>query len=80
MKLSSALTSDFDYGTRSGGASYFRSGAVRIKQGSDVQVIAKVHGSQFYEVEITWDDADGLQLWCDCPYWSRLLVKGPRAR
>jgi uncharacterized Zn finger protein len=59
MKLSSVLSSDFDYGTRSRGATYFRSGAVRIKQGSSIEVSAKVRGSQFYAVEIAWDEADG---------------------
>jgi superfamily II DNA or RNA helicase len=70
MKLSSVLSSDFDYGTRSRGAVYFRSGAVRIKLGSAVEVSAKVRGSQFYEVEIGWDEADGLTLWCACPYFD----------
>src|ERR1700694_316484 len=70
MKLSSALSSDFDYGTRSRGAAYFRSRAVRIKQGSSIEVSAKVRGSQFYAVEIAWDEADGLTLWCACPYFD----------
>ena len=70
MKLTSALSSDFDYNTRSRGASYFRSGAVRIKQGSDVEVHAKVQGSQFYQVDIAWGEADGLELWCECPYFD----------
>ncbi len=70
MKLSSALSSDFDYNTRSRGAVYFRSGAVRIKQGSATEVYAKVQGSQFYAVEISWDDVEGLDFWCECPYFD----------
>jgi superfamily II DNA or RNA helicase len=70
MKLSSALSSDFDYQTRSRGVQCFRSGAVRIKQGSDVSVHAKVQGSQFYEVGILWHREHGLNLRCDCPFFE----------
>lgn|SRR5579871_1015839 len=70
MKLSSALSSDFDYNTRSKGTAYFRSGAVRIKLATDTEVHAKVHGSRFYETELTWDAGEGLDLWCDCPYFE----------
>jgi superfamily II DNA or RNA helicase len=70
MKISSVLSSDFEYGIRSRGAEYFRSGAVRIKLGSATEVHAKVRGTQFYEVTITWEAKSGLELWCDCPYFD----------
>ncbi|HTS25098.1 MAG TPA: DEAD/DEAH box helicase [Bryobacteraceae bacterium] len=69
MKLSSALASQFDVGVRSRGASYFRSGAVRIERGSDTEVEAKVRGSRTYDVDITWDGRS-LGLFCDCPYFE----------
>jgi superfamily II DNA or RNA helicase len=70
MKLTSALEHDFDHGTRSRGASYFRTGAVRIERASDSAVNAWVQGSRLYEVEIRWDSAEGLSLRCACPYFG----------
>ncbi|HJT88797.1 MAG TPA: DEAD/DEAH box helicase [Bryobacteraceae bacterium] len=70
MKLSTALRSDFGSGTRLRGASYFLSGSVRIEHGSGVEVRARVRGSRWYEVEISWDEKDGLALACDCPFFE----------
>src|SRR5438128_2650463 len=69
MKLASALSSDFDDGVRSRGASYYRSGAVRIQAGSASEVEARVRGSRVYDVEISWD-GKMLTLFCDCPYFE----------
>jgi uncharacterized Zn finger protein len=69
MKLASALSSDFDADVRSRGASYYRSGAVRIQSGSASEVEARVRGSRVYDVEISWDGAM-LTLFCDCPYFE----------
>jgi superfamily II DNA or RNA helicase len=70
MKLTSALETDFDPGTRSRGAQYFRMGAVRIERASDSRVTAWVKGSRLYEVEIRWDIGEGLSLRCACPYFG----------
>lgn len=70
MKLTSALEHDFDHGTRSRGAQYFRTGAVRIERASDSGVNAWVQGSRLYQVEIRWDSAEGLSLRCACPYFG----------
>ncbi|HEV3330585.1 MAG TPA: DEAD/DEAH box helicase [Bryobacteraceae bacterium] len=69
MKLTSALEHDFDLGTRSRGAQYFRTGAVRIDRASDTAVTAWVQGSRLYEVEIRWDSGE-LSLRCACPYFE----------
>ena len=69
MKLASALSSQFDDGVRSRGASYFRSGAVRILSGSASEVQARVRGSRLYDLEISWDGRK-LTLFCDCPYFE----------
>ena len=69
MKLASALSSDFDDGVRSRGASYFRSGAVRLLVGSASEVEARVRGSRVYDVGIAWDSGM-LILFCDCPYFD----------
>ncbi len=70
MKLTSALEHDFDHATRSRGAHYFRTGAVRIERASDTCVSAWVQGSRLYEVEINWDSGEGLSLRCACPYFG----------
>ena len=70
MRLTSALEQDFDIGTRSRGANYYRTGAVQIDRASDSRVHAWVKGSRVYEVEIRWDPADGLSLRCACPYFG----------
>ncbi|MFN7993994.1 MAG: SNF2-related protein [Bryobacteraceae bacterium] len=69
MRLVSALAYDFNDGVRSRGAAYFRSGAVRIAQGTESTVVAYVRGSRTYDVEITWDGKH-LVLFCDCPYFE----------
>jgi superfamily II DNA or RNA helicase len=70
MKLTSALEHDFDIGTRSRGAQYFRTGAVRMDRASDTAVNAWVQGSRLYEVEIRWEIGEGLSLRCACPYFE----------
>src|ERR1039457_5899517 len=69
MKLASALSSDFDDGVRSRGASYYRSGAVRLQVGSASEVEARVRGSRVYDVGIAWGRGM-LVLFCDCPYFE----------
>ena len=69
MKLASALSSDFDDGVRSRGASYYRSGAVRLQVGSASEVEARVRGSRVYDVGIAWGRGM-LILFCDCPYFE----------
>ena len=69
MKLASALSAQFDVDVRSRGASYYRSGAVRIHAGSATEVEARVRGSRTYDVEITWDGRK-LTLFCDCPHFE----------
>lgn len=69
MKLASALAPDFDSDVRARGASYYRSGAVRIQRGSNREVEARVRGSRLYEVEIAWD-GKVLTMFCDCPYFE----------
>ena len=70
MKLASVLSPQFDDTVRSRGISYFRSGAVRIRSGSDSQVEARVRGSRVYDVEINWDGRL-LSLFCDCPHFEK---------
>ncbi len=69
MKLASALSSRVDDGVRSRGAGYFRTGAVRVQNGSASEVNAQVRGSRVYDVEISWD-GHVLTLFCDCPYFE----------
>jgi len=69
MKLTSALSADFDSTVRSRGASYYRSGAVLLRAGSLRKVEARVRGSRIYDVEITWDGRE-LILFCDCPFFE----------
>jgi len=69
MKLANALSADFDPDVRSRGASYYRSGAVRIRRGSDTEVEARVRGSRQYDVELNWDGTT-LCMFCDCPYFE----------
>ena len=70
MRLTSALEHDFDLGTRSRGAHYFRTGVVQIDRASDSAVHALVRGSRVYKVEIRWDASEGLSLRCTCPYFE----------
>src|ERR1041384_3633462 len=69
MKLSKRLGGDFSSQTRARGSDYYRAGWVRIQQGSDSAVTAKVQGARQYEVSIHCDDQE-LTMWCDCPYFD----------
>jgi superfamily II DNA or RNA helicase len=69
MKLSADLAHDFPAQIRTRGASYFASGAVRIRHGSDIEVESRVQGARLYEVTISWEDPE-LTLLCDCPYFE----------
>jgi superfamily II DNA or RNA helicase len=70
MKLAAALEHDFDHQTRYRGAMYFRSGAVRVQLSTAKEFQARVQGSRMYEVEIEWEAEEGLNLYCDCPYFD----------
>ncbi|HLK62692.1 MAG TPA: DEAD/DEAH box helicase [Bryobacteraceae bacterium] len=70
MKLASVLSLSFDEGVRSRGASYFRSGAVQIRSGSEAEVDARVRGTRVYDVAITWDGRL-MTLFCDCPHFAQ---------
>jgi superfamily II DNA or RNA helicase len=69
VKLSTAIQSDFESYVRARGVTYYLSGAVRIKRGSDTEVNARVQGARNYEVDLSWDDGE-LSLGCDCPYFD----------
>jgi superfamily II DNA or RNA helicase len=67
MRLSELFESDFEYPSRSGGESYYRSGAVSIQHGCDTDVEAKVRAeSRRYGVEMGLDDQGNFNMWCDC--------------
>ena len=71
MNLSARLTRDFSTTTRSRGRNYYRSGMVRIEDGSDSSVIAHVRGSRVYKVSLDLDADGTLFVECDCPYFDR---------
>lgn len=68
-KLSTKLAHIFEPAIRGRGHNYFAQGQVRIESGSAYQVHAMVRGTQFYEVEMRWENGD-LSLYCACPYFD----------
>ncbi|HEV2381711.1 MAG TPA: SNF2-related protein [Terriglobia bacterium] len=69
MKLSQRLSRDFTASARSRGRDYFWQQRVRILQGSNSQVEAKVRGSETYGVSLDWKNGV-LSAFCDCPYFD----------
>ena len=69
MRLSSDLATDFSEQTRNRGAGYYASGSVRIVNGSEAEVEARVRGAREYYVDLVCED-DSLNLSCDCPYFD----------
>ncbi len=69
MNLLKRLTGDFSAAVRNRGKSYFWQGRVRIQNGSNSQVEARVRGSRTYEVSLDWKNGV-LSAWCDCPYFD----------
>ena len=69
LKLSSKLAHIFDAAIKVRGQTYHAQRKVRISSGSGNRVKATVRGSQFYEVEMKWENGD-LSLFCDCPYFE----------
>lgn len=69
MNLSSRLARDFPVTVRRRGEEYYFQRSVLIEKGSDTQVEASIHGSQQYDVELSWTPGS-LNVWCDCPYFE----------
>ncbi|MGH9767464.1 MAG: SNF2-related protein, partial [Blastocatellia bacterium] len=69
MTLITELSSDFSSAVRSRGSDYFQEGRVKINQGSDWGVYARVRGSQTYEVDLSIE-GDELVVHCDCPHFE----------
>ena len=69
MKLSSEAAADFSSQTRARGLDYYRSGSVRIRNGSEWEVKARVRGARQYEVTIAWHGG-ALSMTCDCPFFD----------
>jgi SNF2 family DNA or RNA helicase len=70
MSLITELSSDFSRAIRSRGADYFQEGRVRITNGSDWKVYARVRGSRTYRVDLEIK-GDELIVNCDCPHFER---------
>ena len=70
MSLITQLSSDFSSAVRSRGADYFQEGRVKITDGSDWEVFARVRGSRVYRVDLSIE-ANELVVYCDCPHFER---------
>src|SRR5262249_10435565 len=70
MSLITQLSSDFSRAVRSRGSDYFQEGRVKITDGSDWDVLARVRGSRIYRVELSIEEND-LVVYCDCPHFER---------
>jgi superfamily II DNA or RNA helicase len=66
MSLITEHSSDFSSAVRSRGADYFQEGKVKITDGDDWEVYARVRGSRTYSVELSIDGNE-LVVHCDCP-------------
>ncbi len=73
MSLSTRLAGDFTGTVRRRGQNYVWQRLVRILDGSDRSVTARVTGSRVYDVGLQWKDGT-LRAWCDCPYFA---TEGP---
>jgi superfamily II DNA or RNA helicase len=69
MNLSRRLTGYFSNTVRHRGQSYFWQGRVRIRDGSESDIVASVRGSQNYRVEMSWQDGV-LSGSCNCLYFD----------
>jgi superfamily II DNA or RNA helicase len=65
MSLITKHSSDFSSAVRSRGADYFQEGKVKITDGNDWEVYARVRGSRTYSVELSIDGNE-LFVHCDC--------------
>src|SRR5215468_3220550 len=70
MSLIRQLSSDFSSAVRSRGSDYFQEGRVKITDGSDWEVFARVRGSRIYRVDLSLE-AHGLVVHCDCSSFER---------
>jgi superfamily II DNA or RNA helicase len=68
MSLSTRLAGNFTKNVRKRGGDYYGKGRVTIHEGSRSELTARVRGSRFYDVQLTWTD-DKLAVWCDCPHF-----------
>ncbi len=68
MKLSTRLAKNFSATIRMRGADYYRRRRVRILQGSNSELLARVRGAEDYEVSLRWH-ANALESACSCPYF-----------
>ena len=69
MHLSTRLAGEFSAPVRRRGEQYYRQGLVRIRDGSDSLLKARVRGSSVYSVSLHWE-AGSLSASCDCPYYG----------
>ena len=69
MTLSARLAEDFSPAIRNKGRQYFWQGRVRIQDGSEFDVEARVRGTRSYGVSLDWEDGL-LSAWCDCDYFD----------
>jgi len=70
MSLITELSSDFSKAVRSRGADYFQEGRVKITNGSDWEVHARVRGGRTYKVSLEINGNE-LLVHCDCPAFER---------
>ncbi|HXD88366.1 MAG TPA: SNF2-related protein [Urbifossiella sp.] len=88
MAITHLLASQVDLTTRARGNTYYRSGAVKIKNLSEREVAASVQGSELYKVDIVIE-RQVVDAFCSCPYvereqapckhiWATLLAAEPR--
>jgi hypothetical protein len=69
MSLKSRFASQFNPRIRDRGLAYFRSGAVKILEHSDVYVLAQVEGNLDYSVQLSLT-LNSLDVACTCPYFA----------
>ncbi|MFH1999893.1 MAG: SWIM zinc finger family protein, partial [Planctomycetota bacterium] len=69
MGISGKVLDQVGSGVKVRGAKYFRQGGVRIIQGSGQKVMARVSGTQVYDVLLNACDFDELEFSCTCPYY-----------
>ncbi|HEY6352745.1 MAG TPA: DEAD/DEAH box helicase [Candidatus Angelobacter sp.] len=71
MTLSAKLSRAFTSQSRKRGENYYRYGQVRLYQGSDSSVAARVQGGDNYEVSLEFDGSQTLLAECGCLYFDR---------
>lgn len=69
MSLKSRFASQFNPRIRDRGLAYFRSGAVKILEHSDLYVLAQVQGNLDYSVQLSLT-SNSLDVACTCPYFA----------